>query len=418
MAWPFNRSTQVQAEEPRSIVKTFSDFFGWFGYGSGAAPALTAHQALDTAAVLCAVRVIAEGMGQMPLRLIRTEDIDGRERTSIAKDYWAHKLLAVRPNSFQTSSEFIESMVINAALGKGALAIKNIVGDQVRELLPVPSGSWAAEIDDKYRVFYRVTFVGGHQQVFSQEQCLFIKGVSLDGLEGISAIERARKVIGISSALEDQQLKISYAGGRPSGVLTFEHELKPETKQLLAETWKARWGAGGEGGIAVLDGNAKFSPITLSMADSQFIENRRFQIEEIARVFRVQPIMLMQADKAATYASAEQFFRMHVTHTLGPWIRRIEAALHRDILQYADDLHFDFDEAELLRGDHTTQANYFSTALGKGGAPSWMSVNEVRKECGLDPLAEDWADKPSRGGYAEVAEMTDQPSNEQNPPAA
>ena len=92
-------------------------------------------------------------------------------------------------------------------------------------------------------------------------------------------------------------------GGKPSGVLSFGQPLKPETKDKLRQTWQARFGSNGEGGIAILDGDAKFQTMTMTSVDAQYIETRRMQIEEIARVFRVQPIMMMQADKAATFAS-------------------------------------------------------------------------------------------------------------------
>jgi phage portal protein BeeE len=121
------------------------------------------------------------------------------------------------------------------------------------------------------------------------------------------------------------------------------------------------------------------------------------QIEEIGRAFRVQPIMLMHADKTATFASAEQMFRMHVIHTLMPWMIRFEQAVGRDILGADADLRADFDERALLRGDFKDQAEFNVKALGAGGQPAWMTVNEVRAEQGLNPVEEDWANKVSRG---------------------
>jgi len=186
-------------------------------------------------------------------------------------------------------------------------------------------------------------------------------------------------------------------GGKPSGVLSFAMPLKPDTKEKLRDTWKEKFGPNGEGGIAILDGDAKFQSMTMTSVDAQYIETRRLQIEEIARVFRVQPIMLMQADKAATFASAEQMFRNHVIHTLGPWIERWEQAATRDILGHDSGLRVDLDERNLMRGDFAAQSDYYAKALGAGGGPAWMSQNEIRVEVGLNPIDEPFANTVSQG---------------------
>lgn len=412
MAWNLGLPWGKRNGSETSTVHRFGDLVGWLGFGGGAAPALSAESALDSAAVLGAVKVIVEGIGQTPLRLIEETEVNGRTKRRIAKEHWAHKLLAKRPNSWQTSGEFIEAMAINAVLGKGALAIKNMdkgANPRIHNLYPVPSGSWEAQVQNDHTTIYRVQYANNQHEYFHQSQVLFIRGISLDSRSGVSSIERARKAVGISNALEDQQLKLSASGGRPSGVLTFEKELSADTKAKLRETWQTRWGAGGEGGIAVLDGAAKFDSIALSAADSQFIENRRFQIEEICRIFRVQPIMLMQSDKAATFASAEQMFRMHVTHTLMPWFRRFEQALNRDILGNSETLEFDFDERELLRGDAKSQGEYMQKALGGPGTQGWISINEARFDEGRDPFDDPKFDLPVIAGAASLPVATSEP---------
>ena len=197
--------------------------------------------------------------------------------------------------------------------------------------------------------------------------------------------------------MERQQAKLAGNGGKPSGVLSFTQRLAPETANKLRETWQERFGPDGDGGVAILDGDAKFQSMTMTSVDAQHLETRRLQIEEIARAFRVQPIMLMQADKAATFASAEQMFRNHVIHTLGPWVERWEQAANRDILANVDGLRVDLDERNLLRGDFKDQAEYYAKALGAGGGPAWMTQNEIRAEIGYDPVPEAWAGQLSRG---------------------
>lgn len=388
----------IFSKKKATLFATTGGIASLFGisHGRSGGPT-TVEGALEVNAVFSAARVIAEGIAQMPIRLIEETEAGRQTRTRVAKEHWAHRLLSRKPNPWQTPHEFIEGMGFSAALGRAALAIKVKVGNEVRELLPVPPSAWDIEQSSDYGVRYRITFYDGSVQYFSQEDVFTFRGVSLDGITAIPAIQKARRAIGLTQSLEEQQANLAENGGRPSGILSFKSEITPETKSKLRETWQRLFGPGGPGGIAVLDQDATYSPISLSLADSQFIENRRFQIEEIARAFRVQPIMLMQADKAATFASAEQNFKMHVVHTLMPWVNRIEQALNRDILNNDSRFRFDIDNIEMLRGDQAAQSDYFTKALGAGGQPAWLSVNEVRAECGLNPIDEDWAKVPMMG---------------------
>lgn len=380
-------------------INQLAGMAGWMGWGSASGISVNECTALDVPVVFCAARVIAEGIGQMPIRAVSEtfDDVTGLPRLKIERGHWAHRLLAVKPNEWQTSYEFREGMIFNAALGVGAIAIKNVIGSEVRELLPVPAGSWSVEQKADWSIRFRVDYSDKTHGYFTRDQVLYVRGPSLDGYKGLPAVRQAREAIGLSQALERQQAKLAGNGGKPSGVLSFAQPLKPETKEKLRETWQAKFGAGGDGGIAILDGDAKFHSMTMTSVDAQYIETRRLQIEEIARVFRVQPIMLMQADKAATFASAEQMFRNHVIHTLGPWIERLEQAFNRDILGNETGLRVDLDERNLLRGDFKDQAEYYAKALGAGGTPAWMTQNEVRAEIGYNPVNDDSANRLSAG---------------------
>lgn len=382
-----------------SSIGMAAGFLGWIGWGTQSGRTVNETNALDVAAVFCAARVIAEGLAQMPVRVVREafDEQTGLPSLRIDRSHWAHELLAVRPNSWQTSYEFREGMIFNAVLGKGAIAIKNVVNGRIYDLLPVPSASWTVEQQKDWSLKVRVTHADRTAEYFDLSQVFYLRGPSIDGYSGLPAVRQAREAIGLSQALERQQAKLAGNGGKPSGVLSFAQKLAPETVNKLRETWDQRFGPNGDGGIAILDGDAKFNSMVMTSVDAQHLETRRLQIEEIARVFRVQPIMLMQADKAATYASAEQMFRMHVIHTLGPWIERFEQAANRDILGNEPELKVDLDERNLLRGDFKDQAEYYTKALGSGGQPAWMTVNEIRAEVGLNPRPEAWANTVSRG---------------------
>jgi HK97 family phage portal protein len=384
------KSTVVPLNQIREVA-------GWIGWGTSSNTQVNVQSATDVTAVFCAARVIAEGCAQIPVRVLKDDFSSEQRRSVVVSEHWAHKLLAERPNDWQTSYEFREGMIFQSAICGGSLAIKNEINGVVRELLPVPAGSWNIRQESDYSLTIVVNYADKTHGEFSLDQVMYLRGPSMDGFTGISAIRAAREAIGLSMALEKQQARLAGNGGKPSGVLSFAMPLKDEARKQLQETWKEKYGPDGEGGVAILDGDAKFNSMTMTGVDAQYIETRRMQIEEVARAFRVQPIMLMQADKAATFASAEQMFRNHVIHTLGPWMVRFEQAATRDILRNARGLRVDLQERGLLRGDFKDQADYYTKALGAGGARGWMSVNEVRAERDMNPIDENWANEVPRG---------------------
>lgn len=405
-------------------VYTFDELaealFGWAGYQTKASVAVSKDTALDVPAVFCAVRVISEGVAAMPIVLKERNLSDqGRWKTRPVRQHWAKRLLAVRPNSWQTPHEFVEGMTFCAALTGHALAVKNVVRGEVRELLPVPPGCWTVEQDKDWRLKYRVFYSDKVSQEFDQSQVLVLKGATMNGYDALPVIKRAAESIGLSMALQQQQARLAGSGGQPSGILSKEGELTAEAREKLRTTWHNQFGANGKGGVAILDQGFKFQSMTMTSVDGQVLESRRFQIEEIARAFRVLPLMIMQADKASTFASVGQMSRMHVQHTLMPWVTRWEQALLRDVLGNDDVLFFDFDESMIMRGDHKEQAEYFQKALGAGGIPGWMSVNEVRDAAGYPAVDAEWADEIPRGSQSEnLNGAPSTPQDETAPPPA
>jgi HK97 family phage portal protein len=423
MRVPFLSKKTAPAPETKSTVYGFDALadvlFGWLGYTSASGVSVTNAAALQVPAVFCAVRVIAEGVAAMPIELKeRNLDGKGRWKTRVVRNHWASRLLSVKPNAWQTPGEFVEGMTLCAALTGSALAVKNVVRGEVRELLPIPPGSWSIEQGKDYRIRVRVDYSDKTHGYFDQSQVLLLRGPSLNGYEALPAVRLAAEAIGLATSLQTQQARIAGNGGQPSGVLTKETELKDATRADLRKMWEEKFGRGGSGGVAILDGGWKFQTMAMTSVDGQVLESRRFQIEEVARAYRVLPLMIMQADKASTFASVEQMARMHVTHTLNPWVKRWEEVLVRDVLASDAALFFDFDESQLLRGDHKDQAEFFQKALGAGGVPGFMSVNEVRDRLGLPPVEDDWADEIPRGSQSENLQTAPSPSGETPTPPA
>lgn len=383
----------------------FNNLFEWLGWKSSTGFQVSKENAIEVSAVFCAVRVIAEGIAQMPTRVRKRETKANREFSPDQPDHWAWKLLVHKPNSWMTPYEFKEYALMIAALCGNFIAVKNTVRGEVRELLPVPPGAWTLKQGTDFSLKYEIK--GANEQIigtYDQSQVFHLRGPSLNGYEGLESIKLAREVIGLSRSLEQQQSKLSSNGGRPSGTLSSDNPISPEKAEAIKDAWTTKFGQGGEGGIAVLDGGWKFSSMQMTGVDAQHLETRKHQIEEVARAFRVFPQMLMQSDKTSTFASAEQFFRAHVVHTLGPWVRRYEEVCDRDILGRGQKMYVDLDERNLLRGDFKDQADYFSKALGSGGTPAWMTQNDVRAETGLPPIDDPKADELFNGFQNETTE--------------
>lgn len=344
--------------------------------------------ALQTAAAFCAGRVIAEGVAQLPVKVYRNEKRGDDWHKIEAREHWSWNLLRNRPNDWMTGFEFRETMTLHAMFaGNGYAVINRGAGTgAIMELLPVLPGNMRIKQNEDYSLTYTASDAKGVIGTFAREQVLHLRGPSWNGYQGLPAIKLAREALGLSDALQNSAARLQKKGGQPSGILTAKEPLSLEAKSRLKKSWDERYGPDGDAGIAVLDGLFEFTSTMMTGVDAQHIESRRFQIEEVARFFRVFPQMLMQADKSSTYASAEQFFLAHVIHSLDPWLVRTEQTYQRDILQGEDDHHVECIRDGLLRGASKDRAEQFAKALGAGGSPAWMTPNEVRRRENLNPI--------------------------------
>lgn len=347
--------------------------------------ALSEVEAIRVSSVLCAARVISEGVAQTPLKVYREVEEKGLLKRVPALDHPAYNALHRKPNSWMTSFEWRELMTLHAVLRGNAFSIVNRVNGKVDELIPVdPACVNITWLEQEKDVRYRVS-IDGESAEYGSDEIFHLRGPSLDGVMGLPVVKMAARAVGLARSIEESQAQLAKNGQRPSGILTLDRDLNADKKREIAESWKKKFGSGGEGGTAVLDGGWKYASMTMTSTDAQTIENRRFQIEEIGRLFRVFPLMMMQADKAATFASSEQFFLAHVIHTLMPWIERWEHSLDR-VLFPEPEVYAHFVVNGLMRGAAKDRAEYYSKSLGSGGAPAWHTQNEIRGMEDFDPV--------------------------------
>lgn len=395
-------SRAVAEHKGYSTLDLFQDVYG--GRTSATGRTVNVNTALEVSTVVACVRVIGEGIAQVPLKLLR-ESADGKTRLP-AKDHPLYQLLAYRPNDYQTSFEFRELLAWHVVLTGNFFAFKNMVFGKIKELIPLePSRVKVLHAADG-TLSYEVTSASGSvqdprnsattgttkTQIFPAEAIWHVRGPSWNSWMGLEAVQMAREAIGLAMATEEQHARMHKNGVRSSGVYSVEGPLNPEQFKAL-KSWIDREMAGIEntGKAMVLDRNAKWLNTSISGVDAQHLETRKHQIEEICRFFRVMPIMVGYSDKAATYASAEQMFLAHVVHTMSPWWQRLEQSIDANLLTEKDrkaGLYSQFVEEGMLRGDSKATAE-FLTKLTTNGV---MTRNEARAKLDLNPL--DGLDEP------------------------
>jgi HK97 family phage portal protein len=353
---------------------------------SGAA--VNRDTALQVGTVFACVRAIAEGVAQVPFRVMResTSSVSSHPQRQTASDHPLYDLLHRRPNAWQTSYEFRETMVMHLVLTGSAFVFVNRVRGQVAELILLDPARVTVTQHTDWSISYKISNKDGIAVEYPPQTIWHLRGPSWDGALGLNVLRLAREAVGLSLATEESHANLHERGVRPSGLYSIEGTLNPEQYETLKK-WieKTSAGAANAGNVMLLDRNAKFTPLAVNGVDAQHLETRRYQVEEVCRFFRVLPIMVGYSDKAATYASAEQMFLAHVVHTLMPWYERIQQSAEVNLLTPADraaGYYIKLNEAGLLRGAMKDTAEYLYR-LTIGGI---MARNEARSKLDLNPL--------------------------------
>jgi HK97 family phage portal protein len=335
--------------------------------------------ALEDATTHACMRVITEGVAQVSFHLIQET---GGRRTTIYDGLGS--VLYRRPNSWQTSFEFRETIMMHLLLAGNAYVFVNRVGSarEIRELIPIEPRHVQVKRYLDLTIEYTVTLDNGQTRIFGQDAIWHLKGPSWNSWMGLDAIKMARNAIGLSATLEQGQAEFQKNGARPSANYAVTEKLSPERFEFLSK-WLDRHQPGGDryGKPVITDSGAKFTAMMMSATDQQLLETRKHQVEDVCRRFRVMPIMVGQSDKAATYASAEQMFLAHVVHTLMPWYNRIEQSADVNLLseeQRNAGFYTKLNPNALMRGAAKDRAEYYAKGLGSGNGKGWLTQNDVR----------------------------------------
>ncbi len=373
-----------------STLDLFRQIYGG-GRTSISGKTISVITAVQVSAVFGCARVIGEGVAQVPLKLMKVS-ADGRNRVP-ALDHPLYDVLHIRPNPWQTSFEYRETLAWHVALTGRHISFKNVVFGKVVELIPFEPDHVRVIRKDDYTLEYEVTAPNGKTQIFPAEAIWHVRGPSWDSWNGIDPIAKAREAIGLSIATEEQHARMHRNGVRSSGVYSVEGTLDEKQHGKLRD-WieKEMGGLENAGRPMVLDRAAKWLSTSMSGVDAEHLATREFQIQEICRFFRMMPIMIGYSDKAATYASAEQMFLAHLVHCLAPWYQRLEQSIDANLLTKADRVagyYSDFVEEGLLRGSAQATAEVLDRYVNGG----IMKPNEARAKLGLDADDDPVSDK-------------------------
>ncbi len=305
------------------------DVFGRTESKSG--QAITITTAMECAAWFCAARVIAEGLAQPPCRVVQEDE---RGTIRIAREHPLYWLLHRKPNDWQTSFEFREQLGLHLVFcGQAFVFINRAPDGRILELLPYEPARVTITRHSDTTISYQLMTEAGQTVRVGPQNLWHLKGPSWNGWSGLHAVKLARNVLGLALAAEEFGSELFANGARPSGYLKVEGE-QPTNEQIdiIRRQWaEAHTGSGNRHKAAVL-ANMAWTALGTTPEDAQFLETRSFQILEVARATRVLPIMLMHQENTAGYASVEQMFLAHVTHTLGPWWERFVQSAEASLL--------------------------------------------------------------------------------------
>lgn len=335
---------------------------------------VTPATALQLVDVLAAVRLLAETASTLPLIAYRRSG-DGRERTE-----GRPASLLKRPSPGNTQANLVAQLVGSLALRGNAFLGKYRNGDGVIEQLGMlPPDRIEVELKGGMP-FYTLTSDRGRRTVHGPTDILHFKGLSVDGLVGLSPIGQAREALGLARALAEQASAMVANDATPLGVLAVP--VGPGTEDLienLRKGWEDRHrGARNAGRVAVLAGDIKFNAVSLSPVDSEFVAQRKLSTQEIARLFRV-PAHLIggEAGTSMTYSNLETEAAAFVKFSLAPWLTVIEQGISADDDLCGDGVWVEFLLDGLLRADSSTRATVYTAALDP--ITGWMSRDEVRR---------------------------------------
>ncbi|MBL4621012.1 MAG: phage portal protein [Immundisolibacteraceae bacterium] len=350
------------------------------------------------AAVFASIKVICEGVAQLPLHIYRKDK--KTKSKSKQKDHYLYEILHSKANKKQTSFSFVESMQYALLLRGNAYALKVSGRTPVDELVYIHPDfitpfcvKDGKPYFDRYvpnsKIYYNYTNQDtGTTLILFDDDILHIQGLSSNGLVGLNVIEHLALTLGYSIAAREHGARYFKQGGHPSVVMEFANKkgMDDATKEKLRKAWVNRFsGTENSHQCLIVEGGTTVKPLNLTNKDSQFLESRKYQRSEIAAIFSVPPHKIGDLENAS-FSNIEQQSRDFVNHTIMPWNIRWEQALNHSLLtrkERKDGFSIRFNVDGLLRGDSEARAKLYTVLFNT----SSITPNEIREMENMNPIA-------------------------------
>jgi HK97 family phage portal protein len=377
-----NESTAVILDRLLEHRTTLASPSSWLtsalvGESTVSGVSVTTENCLAIPAVQSAVQLIAGSLSMLPLKLFRRLPDGGK---IVEQNHQIHKVLTQAFNPEMDA--FVGKEILTTSLllhGNAYFEIQRDNRGRVQHLWYLHSDMMSIDRGSDGLLHYHYRLASGELVTWIDNPIyppvLHIKAHSRDGIIGRSVISQCRETLGLSKAAETYASTFFANGARPGGVLQTKGQVSPEAHQRLRQSWTNHHSSGLNQAhrVAILEEGVEYKATSVPPEDSQLLETRKFQVEDIARLFRVPSHLIGSLDRA-TFSNIEQQALEYVVHSLGPWFKRIETAINRQILGQSS-IHFsEFVPDALLRSDTKTRMSSYATAIQNG----IMTVNEVR----------------------------------------
>lgn len=349
------------------------------GYESASGVTVTTESAMRNTSLFRAVSLISYAIGMLPLQVI---DETTKQK---ADKHPLYRLLHREPNNWQTAFDFRSLMQLRALLKGNAFALiirsrdVRTGKDKIVRLVPLDPDKVTVEQQSDWSVRYKYQPAAGAVRWLEASEVFHLRGLSLDGLNGLSLVKQARDAIGLALSAEMAAGRLFKNGAFVGQGIKHPGKLSDPAFERLKASMAEKEGAENAGKTMILEEGMEFQQFSPNARDAQMTELRKMQVEEIARVTGV-PRPLLMVDETSWGSGIEALGRFFVQYALGPWFEAWQQAAERSLLTDSekDTLSVKFNPGALLRGSLKDQSDFFSKALGSGGAPGWMSPNEVR----------------------------------------
>ncbi|MBL5963963.1 phage portal protein [Lelliottia amnigena] len=387
----------VKNSQPAYTAADLSQDIG-LTYDTYTGKRVSSQRAMRLTAVFACVRVLAESIGMLPCSLYKNTG-KSKEKATSERIY---KLLTLKPNGYMTPQEFWELVILCLCLRGNFYAYKVKALGEVAELLPIDPGSVVPKLNSNWEPVYQVTFPDGTTDILGQDEIWHVRILTLDGLVGLNPIAYAREAISLGLATEEHGARLFGNGAVTSGVLRTEQQLSDSAYQRLKSDFEEKHqGLGNAHKPMILEMGLDWKSMALNAEDSQFLETRKFQLEEICRLFRV-PMHMVQNTDRATFSNIEELGMGFINYSLVPYLTRIEQRINIGLVRESKQgtYYAKFNVGALLRGDMKSRFDAYATAINWG----MYSPNDCLE-------LEDRNPRPGGDVYLTPMNMTTKPSD-------